>query len=270
MERNAPDLRNLHVKKILLAEDVELNQYLAKHMLEAKGLEVTIANNGFEALDLLSRIQFDCVLMDIQMPEMDGIETAIQIRKMDDPAKASIPIIALTANVLEEDIEKYKEAGMNDFLAKPFDETGLFTVIYKNQQYLTAQADQQLTKSNEQISPMHSIKLYDLSMVQSVSGGDNGFIKKMIHLFIETVPQNVQELSNALLAENWEQLGKMAHKLKSTVDSMGIKSIYSDIRTVESNAKEKKNLHDIPAQIRKIETVIVNCIEQLKEEMNRA
>jgi HPt (histidine-containing phosphotransfer) domain-containing protein len=143
-------------------------------------------------------------------------------------------------------------------------------VIYKNQHYIPSQADQQSTKLNEQKTPMHSIKLYDLSMVQSVSGGDNGFIKKMIHLFIETVPQNVQELSNALLAENWEQLGKMAHKLKSTVDSMGIKSIYSDIRTVESNAKEKKNLQDIPAQIRKIETVIVNCIEQLKEEMNRA
>ena len=95
MERNAQNLRNLHIKKILLAEDVDLNQYLVKHMLETRGLEVTIANNGFEALDLLSREHFDCVLMDIQMPEMDGIETARQIRKMDDPAKASIPIIAL-------------------------------------------------------------------------------------------------------------------------------------------------------------------------------
>ena len=270
MERNAPDLSNLHIRKILLAEDVELNQYLAKHMLEARGLEVTIANNGFEALDLLSNNPFDCVLMDIQMPGMDGIQTAMQIRKMRDDGKASIPIIALTANVHDDDIEKYKEAGMNDFLAKPFDESGLLTVICRNQRHSADRGEKQSLKSNEQISPMHSIKLYDLSMVQSVSGGDNGFIKKMIHLFIETVPQNVEELTKALITENWEHLGKMAHKLKSTVDSMGIKSIHSDIRTVEANAKEKKNLQDIPAQIKKIETVIVSCIEQLKEEMNRA
>ena len=270
MEKRVPGISHLHIRKILLVEDVELNQYLAKHMLGARGLEVAIANNGYEALDLLAKDHFDCVLMDIQMPEMDGIETARQIRKLNDPAKASIPIIALTANVHEEDIEKYKEAGMNDFLAKPFDESGLFTVIYKNQQHIQVHAKKETNESKELLPSMDSIKLYDLSMVQSVSGGDQGFIKKMIHLFIETVPQNVQELTNALLAENWEQLGKMAHKLKSTVDSMGIKSIHTDIRSVEANAKEKKNLHDIPAQIKKIESVIVHCIEQLKEEMNRA
>ncbi len=83
-------------------------------------------------------------------------------------------------------------------------------------------------------------------MVQSVSGGDEGFIKKMVALFIETVPQNMQELKNALEAENWEQVGKTAHKLKSTIDSMGIKSIRQEIRTVESNAKQMESLAEIP------------------------
>ena len=89
-------------------------------------------------------------------------------------------------------------------------------------------------------------KLYDLSMVHSVSGGDEGFIKKMVALFIETVPQNLQELSNATDAENWDQVGKTAHKLKSTVDSMGIKSIRQEIRTVEANAKQRQSLQRSP------------------------
>src|SRR6202000_2586142 len=80
---------------------------------------------------------------------------------------------------------------------------------------------------------MEEGKLYDLTMVQSVSGGDEGFIKKMVALFIETVPQNIQELNKGLQTENWDHVGKMAHKLKSTVDSMGIQSIRQDIRAVE-------------------------------------
>ena len=83
-------------------------------------------------------------------------------------------------------------------------------------------------------------------MVQSVSGGDEGFIKKMVALFIETVPQNMQDLKNALQAENWEQVGKTAHKLKSTIDSMGIKSIRQEIRTVEANAKQMESLAGDP------------------------
>ncbi len=110
-------------------------------------------------------------------------------------------------------------------------------------------------------------RLYDLSMVQSVSGGDEAFIKKMVALFIETVPQNVEELNKATQAENWEQVGKTSHKLKSTVDSMGIKSIRQEIRLVEANAKQKQGLEEIPGLVAKISAVISDCIQQLHEEI---
>ena len=110
-------------------------------------------------------------------------------------------------------------------------------------------------------------KLYDLSMVQSVSGGDEGFIKKMVALFIETVPQNVNDLKKALQEENWDQVGKTAHKLKSTVDSMGIKSIRQEIRTVEANSKQKQSLEEIPALVATIDAVIGDCIGQLRAEI---
>ena len=104
-------------------------------------------------------------------------------------------------------------------------------------------------------------------MVQSVSGGDEGFIRKMVALFIETVPQNVEDLKTATQAENWDLVGKTAHKLKSTIDSMGIKSIRQEIRTVEANAKQKQSLEQIPALVATIGTVIDNCILQLKTEI---
>jgi hypothetical protein len=110
-------------------------------------------------------------------------------------------------------------------------------------------------------------RLYDLTMVQSVSGGDEGFIKKMVALFIETVPQNLQDLKNALQAENWEQVGKTAHKLKSTIDSMGIKSIRQEIRDVEANSKTLESLQEIPALVATIDNVIKECIGQLQAEV---
>ncbi len=115
-----------------MAEDVELNQFLARHILESWDFEVVIAGNGLEAIEQLGKDAFDCILMDVQMPEMDGIEATHHIRSLADPVKANIPIIALTANALKGDSEKYLAAGMTDYLAKPFDEERLFRVISRN------------------------------------------------------------------------------------------------------------------------------------------
>src|SRR6185295_14346810 len=95
-------------KSILVAEDVEMNQQLIRHILEACGAQVIIAKNGAEAIEQVKKQIFDCVLMDVQMPEMDGIQATINIRGLDDPLAASIPIIALSANCHEEDLLKYE------------------------------------------------------------------------------------------------------------------------------------------------------------------
>ena len=273
------DYKSLGHKKVLVAEDVELNQYLARHILESWDFEVTIVSNGREALEQLQAESFDCILMDVQMPEMDGLAATAHIRQLADPIKAHIPIIALTANALKGDSERYLAAGMNDYLSKPFDEPRLFRVISRNltepaptpAASLHETASKTLSEKNiplkNHISMLPVNKLYDLSMVQSVSGGDEGFIKKMVALFIETVPQNLDELVKAVQTENWDQVGKTAHKLKSTVDSMGIKSIRQEIRTVEANAKAKTQVEEIPVLVDKIGSVIHECIGQLQAEI---
>jgi CheY-like chemotaxis protein len=185
MEAVATD-KKLYGKTILVAEDVEMNQHLIQHILESSGAKVVIVRNGAEALELVKKQIFDCVLMDVQMPEMDGVQATVKIRNLEDPLISTIPIIAITANCQEEDLLKYEEAGMNDYLAKPIVEAHLLDTILSN-------SGPSIT-NNANGFPTSENKLYDLTMIQSVSGGDKAFIKKMILLFIETVPQNVQEL----------------------------------------------------------------------------
>jgi CheY-like chemotaxis protein len=111
-------------KRVLLAEDIETNQLIAVTILGELGLEVEVANDGVEAVEMVSAAPagtYDAVLMDIQMPRMDGYEAARRIRALDDPAKSNIPIVAVTANAFEEDRRLALDAGMNGHLAKPYD-----------------------------------------------------------------------------------------------------------------------------------------------------
>src|SRR5450432_4302662 len=121
--------KKLFGKTILVAEDVEMNQHLIRHILESSGAQVVIARNGAEALEQVKKQIFDCVLMDVQMPVMDGIMATEQIRSLADPLLSTIPIIALTANCTSSDLIKYEEAGMDDYLAKPVVEANLLNTI---------------------------------------------------------------------------------------------------------------------------------------------
>ncbi|HEV3224338.1 MAG TPA: response regulator [Puia sp.] len=252
--------KKLFGKTILVAEDVDMNQQLIRHILESSGAQVVIVRNGAEALEQVKKQIFDCVLMDVQMPEMDGIQATVNIRNLDDPLISTIPIIAITANCQREDLLKYEEAGMDDYLAKPIVEAHLLDTILNNSG--TPNMD------NNTGSSFSENKLYDLTMIHSISGGDKAFIKKMVLLFIDTVPQNVQDLVDSTERKNWEQVSKMAHKLKSTIDSMGIRTIHDQIRAVEMNAKNQEHLELMPNMVRQIESVVSVCIQQLHREVN--
>ncbi|MGL6227068.1 MAG: ATP-binding protein [Thermoguttaceae bacterium] len=117
--------------KILLAEDNRINQIVAKDMLERFGIELTIVNNGREAVEAIQTGSYDLVLMDVQMPEMDGLEATIMIRRLDKPGIATLPILAMTANALEEDYKNCIQAGMNDHLRKPIEPERLYKILLK-------------------------------------------------------------------------------------------------------------------------------------------
>lgn len=244
-------------------EDVELNQYLARHIMESWGFEVAIAVNGAEALDLLEERAFDLILMDIQMPVMDGIEATRRIRQLPDPLKSSIPIVALTANTFKEDVELYYQVGMNDYLPKPFDEPRLFKIISKS-----------LMNKNDACPPSHGgssastilSKPYDLSIVVAISGGDDEFVKRMVVMFVDTIPALLDELENSSERGNWDAVGRLAHRLKSTIDSMGIASLKTVIRSLEKFGKEESNIDKIPALVNDVRNELEVCIKHVKKD----
>ena len=258
--------QGLGKRRILVAEVVEINQHLARHMMEAWGFEVDIAVNGREALVLVQQKNYDLVLMDIQMPEMDGVEATRQIRQLTDTNKAGIPIVALTANALKGDRERFLAAGMNDYLPKPFNEPSLFRIIANN---LT---DMITTTDNEPLQELLNpgteppVKLYNLTMVYGIAGGDESFVKRMLQLFLDTMPASLQEIQQQADQQNWAQVGKLAHKLKSTIDSMGITSLKEIIRQIEQNGKKGEQTAQLPAQVHLVETVMKVCIEQVKKD----
>ena len=261
----APNYQSLGKRKILVAEDVELNQYLARHMIESWGFEVDIAVNGKEALLLVQQKSYDLVLMDIQMPEMDGVEATKHIRQLEDAVKAAIPIIALTANALKGDRERFLSAGMNDYLPKPINEPNLFRIISDN---LTKVIAINHPTEQEVLLPEvdTAIKLYNLKMVYAIAGGDVSFVKRMIQLFLDTVPQSLLEMKQETDQQNWEQVGKQAHKLKSTIDSMGITSLKEAIRQIEVNGKKRERTESIPPLVALVDMVMNACMEQVKND----
>jgi CheY-like chemotaxis protein len=217
---------------------------------------------------MVQKNKYDLVLMDIQMPEMDGIEATRAIRLLGDPVKSAIPIVALTANALKGDSEKYLAAGMNDFLPKPFNEQKLFIVISNNLKTgAGTSATKPMNESNTSVMGTEE-KLYDLNMVQTISGGDTGFVNKMVQLFLETVPPSMADLQKETVQQNWVNASKLAHKLKATIDSMGITKIKEVVRTIETNGKKGEELDKIPGQVQEVIIVLEACMKQLKRDFN--
>jgi CheY-like chemotaxis protein len=255
----------LENKKILVVEDVELNQYLARHIMESWGCVVEIAENGSLAVEKVKSNEYDLVLMDIQMPVMDGMEATRRIRGMNDELKAGVPIVALTANAMKSECDTYLKLGMNDCMAKPFEEPMLFKTVSKNIKKGTVMNN--FTTTVENTPAQTSEKLYDLSMVSEISGGDKSFIQRMLQLFLDTVPATLADIRNTCDRNEWMALSKHAHKLKSTIDSLNIASLKDVIRAIEIKGKSGDDVAVIPALVEKVLSVMAEVIQQVKREL---
>jgi PAS domain S-box-containing protein len=269
LEKTNPIQNQLGQLNVLLAEDNEVNQLLSTSMLQHWGFTTKVACTGLEVMEYINNETFDIILMDIQMPEMNGYEATKAIRSHSDSKKRNTPIIALTANALKSEEAKYEAAGMNGFLTKPFRETDLYNAICnalnnKNNFGNTESIDE--PKQEVMALPEPTEKLYNLQLVSELARGNQEFITNLAQIFIDTVPVTSKEMVEACKLQNWEQAGKFAHKLKSTIDTMCINSIKEDVRTIEANGKNQADVANIPALVKKVDYVISQVTEQLKAE----
>ena len=219
----------IHGARVLLVEDNLLNQEVAAGLLEDVGATVGIANHGGEALELLRTARFDFVLMDMQMPVMDGLQATRLIRE--NPAFAGLPVLAMTANARGEDRARCLEAGMNDFLTKPVMPDRLYAALAKwlmpgaaaptveatAKPTAEAPADTALTAAVPGADP----NIIDLSILSRQVGGDPQKVRRYGALFVDAMPESMAELEAALGQGNLPTLADLGHRMKSSARMVG-------------------------------------------------
>ena len=236
---------------ILLAEDNKLNQLFAKQVVLKNDMKVTIVENGNEAVEKATNNLFDVILMDLHMPELDGYGAAKKIRTELKEPNRSIPIIALTAAVTKSEVDKSFEAGINDYIAKPFKAELLIKKIL------------QQTINKEFMS--NTTKLTNLDYLKNMAGDSNEIIVEMIEMFIDQVPEYIDSMNEAIKNKNWDDLKLHVHSSKSSVAIVGMNILRADMQTFENAVKDGKRINEYPELLAHFITETNKGINELKE-----
>ena len=250
--------------RILLAEDNEINQEVAKDILQGLGLQVDIANHGGEALAMIRKAHYDLVLMDMQMPEMDGLEATRRIREL--PEGRSIPILAMTANAFDEDRKRCELAGMNSFVTKPVEPDRLLEVLTR---WIPAHQSNLMTESSpiEALTQSTLAEGPNLPAVDKVTGlkhfGNNAKnYQRMLVKFVELYADHAEQMLTTWQADDLISLERMAHSLKGVSAMLGMDSICQHATSIESYSKMQADKSIIKAEILQLSNALkIGCYE---------
>jgi len=252
--------RDIEIKniKVLVVEDIALNQLLMKTLLDDFGFERDIADNGKIAIEKLKTKSYDIILMDLQMPEMNGFEATEYIRNT---MNSKIPIIALTADVTTVDLAKCKAVGMNDYIAKPVDERVLYNKIMG------------LVKKNiikEEIqSQRGKIKCIDLAYLIHRTKANPSLMMEMISLYLEQTPPLVVTMKKSLHDKDWKSLYSAVHKMIPSFSIMGMSIDFENMaKKVQEYASTQQQEDGIQEMVLQLEIVCTQACIELKEEFN--
>ena len=249
--------------KVLVAEDIELNQLLMRTRLEDFGFECDIVGNGKLAVEKLQTKKYDVVLMDLHMPEMNGFEATGFIRNV---LKSDIPIIALTAGITAVDLAKCTAVGMNDYIAKPVNERLLYSKI--------------IGKVNK-TSSVHGVGLAmypqgiicnytNLEYLNTRTKSNPALMVEMISLYLEQTPHLIEAMRQSYKDKNWDKLYITVHKLIPSFSIMGIGAEFEKMaQQVQDFATSQLEFGEIPEMIQQLEKVLMQSCDELQEELKQ-
>jgi PAS domain S-box-containing protein len=209
----------LQSKTVLVVEDNPINRLVVRNQLNQFGLVILEAENGLDAVNHPHLHEVDLILMDIQMPVMNGIDAAIEIRRK---KGITVPIIALTANAVKTDLDRCIEVGMNDYLLKPFESHQFAEVLHR---YMNLNA-QTVQKSDDKVQ---SEDVFNLNSLIEMSGNNKDFLTEIVTLFLTNIPKDMEKMTNALKNKEYITLKGVAHKIKPSLHQFGFHSIRDSI-----------------------------------------
>ncbi len=254
------DIKNI---KVLVVEDIALNQLLMKTLLDDFGFDRDIAANGKIAIDKLQNKSYDIILMDLQMPVMNGFEATDYIRN---ELKSTIPIIALTADVTTTDLAKCKAVGMNDYIAKPVDERLLYRkimgLINKTISPVT------LEPHTNGTNPVKKNRCIDLTYLNRLTKSNPILIVEMISLYLAQTPPLVVAMQKSLLEQDWTLLHSTAHKMIPSFSIMGINTQFEEMaKTIMEYTSMPLQLEEIKSLVSQLESTCTQACDELQEEL---
>ncbi|MGB5684310.1 MAG: ATP-binding protein, partial [Candidatus Electrothrix sp.] len=263
----AEDIGRLDGTRILLVEDNQINQELAELMLSRQGMKVTVASNGEEALSALDTQEFDGVLMDIQMPVMDGYTACVEIRK--DLRYKDLPIIALTANVMAGDREKSRKAGMNGHIGKPFREEDMFATmvrLIRPESSPPASEDKQGEEQGEKQAEKRTVKaaasrepvsFFGLAGIEAGKGmqntmNDPEIYRQVLQLFRKDQGDFACQFQESLTGDDPQAPTRMAHTLKGIAATVGATRLQEEALHLETICREDGPEKEREEQFRRV------------------
>lgn len=261
----------IHGAHILVVEDNTTNQLVARGFLEKMGLIVDIANDGLEAVEKTASHNYDLILMDLQMPNMDGFEATRKIRSMENGG--SLPIIAMTAAVLQKDRDASNAAGMNGHIAKPIHVeelvSTLLTWVPHHFKETGGSSDSMVDQAPLEDTQLESTTDFDLNITLSWLGGDRTLLKRILTFFQLDLEKISHELHDAGQQGNWAVVKSIAHKLNGTAGNMGAVALQHEAASVEARLLEQPSA-DISALEEKVGQALEFCKSFLAEMADQA
>jgi signal transduction histidine kinase/FixJ family two-component response regulator len=246
--------------KVLVAEDNEMNQRLMRHLLTSWDLDFYIVNNGKAAIEAVQQKKYNLVLMDIQMPLIDGYRATEKIRK---ELNSDIPIIAMTAHAMAGEREKCLSFGMNEYISKPIRENELFKIIndiFKSRPGLT-----ELKNEGHDVHK-EDVQLLDLSYLKNLSGGNKAFEVSMIEQFGQQVPGELKTMQDSFSKNKYEETAHIAHNMKSTISFMGLtEKLHPYLDYIERNAGFEQENANVQEKIISVNDICQQVMREAKE-----
>lgn len=247
--------------KVLVVEDMALNQLLMKTLLDDFGFECDITANGKIAIEKLKQKSYDIILMDLQMPEMNGFEATEYIRNT---MHSTTPIIALTADVTTVDLAKCKAVGMNDYIAKPLDERLLYSKIVS----LVKNSIKANAKEESDLDELKKMKCIDLKYLSNRTKSNPKLMSEMISLYLEQTPPLILSMKQSLQNKDWTLLYAAVHKMIPSFSIMGISADFELMaKKIQEYASTQEQTDSISEMVLKLENVCVQACQELEEEL---
>lgn len=261
-------VKDLGDLRILLVEDNKVNQFVTSETISkwGTGLQIEVADNGQQALDKLREQEFDIILMDVQMPVMDGHTATKKIRQEFAPPKADVPILAMTAFATAGEADRCIASGMDDYIPKPFNPKNLYNKIAELTGRLFGDLINMKKEIPEEAKDIHEESpIINLRYLDTLAQGDEALRHQMLQVLVDESPDDLSKLRDLLNKKDWDRFASAAHKFKSSATFVGNKYLEKQLKTMELMARDRTQVNLLNDMLTEVEEIFDKALLLIRE-----